>query len=51
VLSDNEFSNECRRRFNDEFWKELEYIQTVVKSKIGTGEPFIINYYAPLTPT
>jgi hypothetical protein len=48
VVSELEFMSEFRRRTSDDFWKHVNSIQTCVRSKIGCGEPIIINFLAPI---
>ena len=47
VLSDTEFINEFKRRANDQFWMQIDSIQTTIKSKIGLGKPFNFTFNAP----
>lgn len=44
VTNETEFINEFRRRANDQFWKQLDSIQTCVKSKIGIGRHIFIPF-------
>jgi hypothetical protein len=48
VVRDTEFINEFRRRANDDFWKQLNCIQTCVKAKTGIGHPIFLHFLAPL---
>jgi hypothetical protein len=49
IHTDTTFFNLFNKyRPNNPFWKEVELIQTCIKSKWGNGEQFKIQYYAPI---
>jgi len=48
IVNDNEFSEVFKRRGNDPIWKEIYYIQTVVKAAVSIGKWVIINFTAPV---
>ena len=48
MVRDTEFINDFRRRANDDYWKTIDCVQTIVKSKTGIGHPIFILFYAPM---
>lgn len=46
VLRDQDFAKEFQRRPNDEYWNEVEVIQTCIKATTGCGEPVICKFMA-----
>ena len=48
VVGETEFMEECRRRANAEYWKQVQCIQTTVKARIGLGEPIDVYFEAPI---
>ena len=50
VVGETEFMEECRRRANAEYWKQVQCIQTTVKARIGLGEPIDVHFEAPIDP-
>lgn len=53
VLTDKDFSIMFDKKPNskDFNWKTVEYIQTCVKDKDGTGKHMVVNFFAPLNET
>lgn len=47
ILSDPTFMSTFLKRQNDPYWKDLRYVQTNIKAKLGIGTPYYIQYYAP----
>ena len=47
VMGDPLFMSTFLKRQNDPYWKEVRYVQTNIKAKIGIGSPTYIWYYAP----
>ena len=37
-----------QQRAAHEYWKQVIYIQTNIKSRIGCGTPIVVKFYAPL---
>ena len=48
IVSDHGFMNTFQRRAAHEYWHQVIYIQTNVKSKLGCGTPKVVKFYAPL---
>lgn len=47
-MSDTGLANVFGARTSDGIWKRINCIQTNVKSKIGCGFPYIVNFYAKI---
>lgn len=47
VVGDVELAEAFKKRGNDDFWKEIYCIQTIVKSKIGIGQHIFVDFVAP----
>jgi hypothetical protein len=48
IVNDNGFMNTFQKRAAHEYWHQVIYIQTNVKSKLGCGTPVVVKFYAPL---
>lgn len=49
VLNETSFYNLLNKhRPNDPYWKQVDSIQTCVKSKVGNGEAITIKFRAPI---
>lgn len=47
-VNEKQFTNLFLQRNNDPYWKNVDYVQTNVKSKFGIGIPIVIKFYADL---
>ena len=48
VVGDSELAEAFKKRGNDDFWKEIYCIQTIVKAKIGIGQHIFVDFVAPI---
>ena len=48
VVGDVELAETFKKRGNDDFWREIYCIQSIVKSKIGIGQHIFVDFVAPI---
>lgn len=48
IVTDHGFMSIFQKRAAHDYWKNVVYIQTNVKSRIGCGTPIVVKFYAPL---
>ena len=46
VVGDNGLMYILNKKANDPIWKNIDYIQTNIKVKVGCGFPYVIHFYA-----